>query len=154
MSPSYAILRSLRSQTLPSRGCRFPFHFVSFMKATMLAEIILSRKSLLLRHSTPGRRAVKLPRMTRTEQLLAELIALPSVNPAFVPPDGTSARQARQPHPFAGEQRVADFCAVTAAHAGLDIEFQSILPGRSNLIARLLPRNNIRQTILLAPHLD
>ena len=28
------------------------------------------------------------------------------------------------------------------------------MPGRSNLIARLLPRNKIRQTILLAPHLD
>src|SRR5208282_6422075 len=28
------------------------------------------------------------------------------------------------------------------------------LPGRPNLIVRLLPRNKIRQTILLAPHLD
>jgi len=118
--------------------------------------------------------------MTRTEKLLAELIALPSVNPAFVPSDGTSARQARQPHPFAGEQRVADFLAATAARAGLEIEFQKVdfkrwgetpsCPNsqsglerlsprrsdlvRSNLIARLLPRNKIRQTILLAPHLD
>jgi acetylornithine deacetylase/succinyl-diaminopimelate desuccinylase-like protein len=92
--------------------------------------------------------------MTRTEKLLAELIALPSVNPAFVPSDGTTARQARQPHPFAGEQRVADFLAAVAARAGLEITFQKVLPGRSNLIARLLPRNNIRQTILLAPHLD
>jgi acetylornithine deacetylase/succinyl-diaminopimelate desuccinylase-like protein len=92
--------------------------------------------------------------MTRTEKLLAELIALPSVNPAFVPSDGTTARQARQPHPFAGEQRVADFLAAVAARAGLEIEFQKVLPGRSNLIARLLPKNKIRQTILLAPHLD
>ena len=82
--------------------------------------------------------------MTRTEKLLAELIALPSVNPAFLP-----AR-----HPLAGEQRVADFLAATAAHAGLEVEFQKVLPGRSNLIARLLPKNKIRQTILLAPHLD
>ncbi len=82
--------------------------------------------------------------MTRTEKLLAELIALPSVNPAFLP----------LRHPHAGEKRVADFLAATAARAGLDIEFQKVLPGRSNLIARLLPRNNIRQTILLAPHLD
>jgi acetylornithine deacetylase/succinyl-diaminopimelate desuccinylase-like protein len=92
--------------------------------------------------------------MTRTEKLLAELIALPSVNPAFVPSDGTSARQARQPHPFAGEQRIADFLAVVAARAGLEVEFQKVLPGRSNLIARLLPKNKIKQTILLAPHLD
>lgn len=82
--------------------------------------------------------------MTRTEKLLAELIALPSVNPAFLP----------LRHPRAGEKRVADFLAVVAARAGLEIEFQSVLPGRSNFIARLLPRNKIRQTILLAPHLD
>jgi len=82
--------------------------------------------------------------MTRTERLLAELVALPSVNPAFLP-----AR-----HPFAGEQRMADFLASAAARAGLDVEMQKVLPGRSNLIARLRPRNKIRRTILLAPHLD
>jgi acetylornithine deacetylase len=82
--------------------------------------------------------------MTRTERLLAGLIALPSVNPAFLPPR----------HPHAGEESVADFLATVAAHAGLEIEFQNVLPGRSNLIARLLPRNKIRRTILLAPHLD
>jgi acetylornithine deacetylase/succinyl-diaminopimelate desuccinylase-like protein len=82
--------------------------------------------------------------MTRTEKLLAELIALPSVNPAFLPPR----------HPFAGEKNVADFLAATAARAGLEVEFQKVLPGRSNVVARLLPRNQIKQTILLAPHLD
>jgi len=82
--------------------------------------------------------------MTRTEKLLAELIALPSVNPAFLPPR----------HPHAGEKRVADFLATVAARAGLEIEFQKILPGRFNVIARLRPKNKIKQTILLAPHLD
>jgi acetylornithine deacetylase/succinyl-diaminopimelate desuccinylase family protein len=87
--------------------------------------------------------------MTRTEKLLAELIALPSVNPAFLPPR----------HPNAGEKRVADFLASVAARAGLEVEFQKVVladshRGRSNLIARLTPRNKIRQTILLAPHLD
>ena len=82
--------------------------------------------------------------MTRTEKLLAELIALPSVNPAFLPPR----------HPHAGEKRVADFLAAIAARAGLEIEFQKVLPGRSNVIARLRPKNKIKQTILLAPHLD
>jgi acetylornithine deacetylase/succinyl-diaminopimelate desuccinylase family protein len=80
----------------------------------------------------------------RTEQLLAELIALPSVNPAFLP-----AR-----HPRAGERPVAEFLAATAATAGLDVEFQKILPGRCNLLVRLLPAGKIQQTILLAPHLD
>jgi len=114
--------------------------------------------------------------MTRTEKLLAELIALPSVNPAFVPQSVTTARPAR----YYGEKRVADFLATVAARAGLEVEFQKVdfegwgeTPSspnfqsglerlsphrsdlvRSNLIARLLPRNKIRQTILLAPHLD
>jgi acetylornithine deacetylase/succinyl-diaminopimelate desuccinylase-like protein len=82
--------------------------------------------------------------MTRTGKLLAELIALPSVNPAFLPPG----------HPNAGEKNVADFLAAIAARAGLEVEFQKVLANRSNLIARLLPRNKIRQSILLAPHLD
>src|SRR5215472_13215097 len=82
--------------------------------------------------------------MSDTAKLLSELIALPSVNPAFLP-----AGDAR-----AGEQRVSDFVAVTAARAGLDIEFQKVLPGRVNLIARLTPQKRVSQTILLAPHLD
>jgi acetylornithine deacetylase len=82
--------------------------------------------------------------VTRTEQLLAELIALPSVNPAFLSPR----------HPNAGEKNAADFLAATAARAGLEVEFQKVLPGRANVIARLLPRGRIKQTILLAPHLD
>ncbi len=92
--------------------------------------------------------------MTRTEKLLAELIALPSVNSAFAPSDGASARQARLRQSYYGEKNVADFLASVAARAGLEVEFQKVLPGRSNLIVRLLPRNKIRQTILLAPHLD
>ena len=96
--------------------------------------------------------------MTRTEKLLAELIALPSVNPAFAPADGASARSARLRRPNFGEKNVAEFLAATAAKAGLEIEFQKVVLAdghhRSNVIARLLPRNNIKQTILLAPHLD
>jgi acetylornithine deacetylase/succinyl-diaminopimelate desuccinylase-like protein len=92
--------------------------------------------------------------MTRTEKLLAELIALPSVNPAFAPSDGASARQGRLRQSHYGEKNVADFLASVAARAGLEVEFQKVLPGRSNVIARLLPRNKIRQTILFAPHLD
>ncbi len=82
--------------------------------------------------------------MSKTEKLLRELIALPSVNPAFLP-----AR-----HPRAGEQRVADFLAVCAARAGLEVDFQQVLPNRSNLLARLSPAGKVRQRILLAPHLD
>ena len=82
--------------------------------------------------------------MTQTRKLLAELIALPSVNNAFLPP--------RDSH--AGEGRVAEYLAVLGTRAGLDIGFQKVLADRPNLIARLVPRGKARRTILLAPHLD
>lgn len=82
--------------------------------------------------------------MSSAEKLLRELIALPSVNPAFLPAD----------HSNAGEKRVADFLCATAASAGLDVQFVDALPGRPNLLVRLLPRGKVKQRILLAPHLD
>ena len=82
--------------------------------------------------------------MSRAEKLLCELIALPSVNPAFAPANDSHA----------GEQRVADFLAATAAQAGLPVEFQNISPNRSNFITRLSPAGKITKRILLAPHLD
>jgi acetylornithine deacetylase/succinyl-diaminopimelate desuccinylase-like protein len=82
--------------------------------------------------------------MTRTQQLLCELIALPSVNNSLLPGH----------HPRAGEKRVIDFLTATAARAGLDVDLQKVFPERSNLLARLLPTGKVRQRILLAPHLD
>ncbi len=82
--------------------------------------------------------------MTKTAKLLSELIALPSVNSSFLPPD----------HSHAGETRVAEHLALLGKRAGLDIEFQKVLPGRQNILARLQPSGIVRQTILLAPHLD
>ena len=82
--------------------------------------------------------------MTRVEKLLRELIALPSVNPAFLP-----AR-----HPHAGEHRVGDFIAASAARAGLEIDFQTIFKNRRNVFCRLAPRGPVEHRILLAPHLD
>lgn len=93
-------------------------------------------------------------RMTRTEKLLAELIALPSVNPAFAPTGAVSGRPNRQGGVPFGEKGVADFLASVAAGAGLEVELQIVSPGRANLIARLQPRNKVKQAILLAPHLD
>lgn len=82
--------------------------------------------------------------MSRAGKLLRELIALPSVNPAFVPAGD----------PRAGEQRVADFLASVAARAGLDVEFQEVDAGRPNLLARLRPSGKTRARVVLAPHLD
>ncbi|KAB2660588.1 MAG: M20 family metallopeptidase, partial [Verrucomicrobia bacterium] len=75
---------------------------------------------------------------------LAELIALPSVNPAFLPAGD----------PRAGEHRVADFLAATAARGGLDIEFHEVSPNRRNLIARFTPSGRVKKRVVLAPHTD
>lgn len=83
-------------------------------------------------------------RMTAAARLLRELIALPSVNPAFLPDRAD----------LAGEHRVADFLAAVGAKAGLDVDLQKVLPARSNILLRLAPRGENTQRILLAPHLD
>lgn len=82
--------------------------------------------------------------MTPAKNLLCELIALPSVNNALLPAD----------HPRAGEARVADFLAATAAKAGLDVDLQEALPGRRNLLVTLSPPGKVQRRVVLAPHLD
>jgi acetylornithine deacetylase len=82
--------------------------------------------------------------MSPAEKLLRELIALPSVNPALLPPND----------PRAGEGRVADFLTATAGRAGLAVERREVFPGRSNLLARLTPPGAIRRRVVLAPHMD
>lgn len=82
--------------------------------------------------------------MTRTCKLLRELVALPSVNPAFVPAGD----------PRGGERQVAEFLAATAARAGLDVEFRQVVTDRANLLAQLSPRGKVRRRIVFAPHLD
>lgn len=77
-------------------------------------------------------------------KLLRELIALPSVNPAFLP-----AGDAR-----AGEKQVADYLVAVSAQAGLDVELQAVAPGRNNVLARLQPVGICRQRVILAPHMD
>ena len=83
-------------------------------------------------------------RAKQTQKLLAELIALPSVNPAF----------AHVADPNTGEQRVAEFLAAIAARAGLDVELKKVRPGRPNLLVRLAPKSKATRKILLAPHMD
>lgn len=77
-------------------------------------------------------------------RLLRELIALPSVNPAFLP----------EGHPWAGEARVADFLASTGASAGLAVDVAEVLPGRRNVLLRYLPPGKVTRRVLLAPHMD
>jgi acetylornithine deacetylase/succinyl-diaminopimelate desuccinylase-like protein len=82
--------------------------------------------------------------MSSAEKLVTELVALPSVNPAFLPPGD----------PHAGEQRVAEFVASVLAAAGLDVELREVLPGRANLLARLSPSGPVRSRVWLVPHFD
>ena len=82
--------------------------------------------------------------MNQTEKLLRELIAIPSVNPAFLPKND----------PRAGEMEVANFLAAQAGKAGLEVEFQSVFADRSNILMRLAPKGKIKHRVLLAPHLD
>lgn len=76
-------------------------------------------------------------------RLLQDLIALPSVNPAFFSDPNLH-----------GEHRVAEFLASAARRHGLEVESQPVVPGRSNILVRLTPRGQVRQRVLLAPHLD
>ncbi len=82
--------------------------------------------------------------VSQAVQLLRDLIALPSVNAAFLPPGD----------PRAGENRVADYLGMRATKARLDVERQLVTPGSDNLIVRLLPLGQARHRIILAPHLD
>ena len=80
----------------------------------------------------------------RPIKLLADLIALPSVNPAFLPPGD----------PTSGEHRVAEYLAHLARRSGLDVEFQPVTAKRYNVAIRLSPRGPVRHRIVFAPHMD
>lgn len=82
--------------------------------------------------------------MSQVVKLLRDLIALPSVNNAFLPPGD----------PHAGEELVADYLKNRARKAGLEIETQATNSGRDNLIVRLKPLGKAIHRIILAPHMD
>ena len=82
--------------------------------------------------------------MSQVVKLLRDLIALPSVNNAFLPPGD----------PHAGEEIVADYLKNRARKACLEIETQATNSGRDNLIVRLKPLGQATHRIILAPHMD
>ncbi|MDA1275946.1 MAG: M20/M25/M40 family metallo-hydrolase [Verrucomicrobia bacterium] len=82
--------------------------------------------------------------MISSQTLLRELIAIPSVNPAFLP----------LKDPRGGEKNMADFVLALGASNGLDAELRKVLPNRSNVLLRYRPTGRIVDTVVLAPHLD
>lgn len=88
--------------------------------------------------------ALKTIRLTQTQRLLCDLIAIPSVNPAFMPDSGLAA----------GEETIAEYLATALAKAGLPVEFQEVFPHRPNIWTQLVPTGKARSRVLLAPHLD
>ena len=82
--------------------------------------------------------------MSQVVKLLRDLIALPSVNNAFLPPNDLHA----------GEECVAEYLTDRSTRAGFEIERQPTNCGRDNFIARLSPDGQLKHRIILAPHMD
>jgi len=78
-------------------------------------------------------------------QLLADLVAIASVNPSFQP-DTSSSR--------IDESEIANFLEKHFKARHIDVERQSVAPNRDNLIARLKPTGRIERRIALVPHMD
>jgi acetylornithine deacetylase/succinyl-diaminopimelate desuccinylase-like protein len=82
--------------------------------------------------------------MNAVTKLLRDLVAIPSINPAFAPGDKQRT----------GEEPVARHLIAIAKRHGLDISRQPVLPGRRNTLITLRPAGKVQRRILLAPHLD
>ena len=80
--------------------------------------------------------------MDSTEQLLVDLVAIPSINPMGRGREGVQY----------GEAALGQFVAEYLRRASVDVEMEEVAPGRPNVIARL--DVGARETILLEAHLD
>ena len=76
--------------------------------------------------------------------LLAELIAIPSINPAL--------RRDGEPPGWFGEERLAHFVADWLRRAGAEVVLEEVEPGRPNVVARLGGRRGPR--MIWEGHLD
>jgi acetylornithine deacetylase/succinyl-diaminopimelate desuccinylase-like protein len=79
----------------------------------------------------------------RTEELLSDLIAIPSVSPEGVP--GTDQT---------GEIRMVEYLEKQMRACGAQTQVQAARPGRPNLIASFKPYGKIIRRVAFAPHLD
>lgn len=77
--------------------------------------------------------------------LLGELVSIPSINPAF--------RREGEPDHWFGEAALGAHVSDWLRRIGLDVEIDTVLPGRPNVIARLHGRPGGRR-LLWEAHLD
>ena len=76
-------------------------------------------------------------------KLLSKLVSIPSINPSL---DKETVD--------CGEEPVTAFLEETSQNAGLVTERQKVATGRDNLLVRLPPVSEVKNRLLLAPHLD
>ena len=81
--------------------------------------------------------------MTHVIDLLQALIRIPSVNP-----DGDPGTEQ------VGEQACAEFAGALLEKCGARVEFQAVLPGRPNVIARFPSDRPGKPRLIFAPHTD
>ncbi|MEM1157968.1 MAG: M20/M25/M40 family metallo-hydrolase [Verrucomicrobiota bacterium] len=80
---------------------------------------------------------------TKTEKLLKQLIAIPSVNP-----DGDPGTE------HTGEKVIAQFLAEYLKALGAKVKLTNVEKDRPNLFARFPVKGKVKQRILFAPHSD
>ena len=83
--------------------------------------------------------------MNDAASLLAHLVAIPSINPAFRTPS--------DPETWFGEGAMAEAVAAWLRDIGMDVALDDALPGRPNVVARLAGRN-ARRRLIWEGHLD
>ena len=76
-------------------------------------------------------------------KLLSKLVSIPSINPSL---DRETVG--------CGEEPVTAFLEETSQNAGLVTERQKVATDRDNLLVRLPPAGEVKNRVLLAPHLD
>ncbi len=76
--------------------------------------------------------------------LLADLVSIPSINPDF--------REAGEPETWFGEGNLGNFVADWLGGAGIDTEFETVEPGRRNVVARMASGRS--QHMIWEGHLD
>lgn len=86
-----------------------------------------------------------MPSSQRLEQLLCDLVALPSVNPE------NSSNGLRAPY---GESRVAEFVEAYFQSFDVIVERQEVLPGRENVLVHIPGADASATPILLEAHMD